>query len=209
MASRLPARLPDLLVGLACVFLIVGLLWFALSRNRHVSRSSATIPAQMRSIHQAALAYGVDNGGRLPGLHPDGSLYDNAPAARYRMMTHAGYLTARELISPLEAESTTDYSFAILDLSEPGLRREAWTVDARPDAPVLSERPETTPLLGTWSGWVMWHQATLGPLSTPVRYAESPSVTTNYAPSGPRLENDHLFRAQGPDDAYLIAVETE
>lgn len=207
MSSRLPVRLPDLIIGVACVLLLVGLAWFALSHNRHASRAGGAVPAQLRSIHQALLIYGVDNGGFLPGLSADGTLLTNDPAARYEMLLEGQYLGNDDLLSPLDADESVDYSYAILDIASPGLRRGAWTTEPLPDAPVLAERPGRKPWLGAWAGWVMYHRATLGPFSEPMRYAESPRVAASYAVSGPITGEDELFQAEGADDAYLIVDE--
>lgn len=208
MPLRAGFRWPDLAIALFCVFVLMGITFLALSRNRHSSRANGEVPLQLRSIHQAMLVYGLDNGNYLPGLNADGSLYTNQPAQRYGLLVEGNYLDAQKLLSPLDTQASVDYSYAILDIGSPGLRREAWTVEPRPHAVLLAERPRRKPMLGEWAGWVMYHRATLGPLSTPAEYAESPWVSASYGSTGASSSTDDLFSAESNDDAYLISDES-
>ncbi|MEM7626245.1 MAG: hypothetical protein AAF333_11670 [Planctomycetota bacterium] len=207
MSSAPRFRLPDLLVGLFCVALLIALAAVALTRNRHVSRGSQVVPTHLRSIHQAMLIYSTDNGSRLPGLNPDGSLLTNDPAERYGLLTDGGYLAPELLVSPLDPDPSAEHSFALLDIGEPGARRDAWTTDPRPDAPVLAERRATLPGRVRWSGWVMFHRLALASDAGLPEHHPSPRLRTRYTLDGPFNEADDLFAAEGADDAHLIAAE--
>lgn len=155
---------------------------------------------------------GLDNNHYLPGLNPDGSLLTNDPAQRYQLLTAGSYLEPDILISPADARPDAVYSYALLDLSQPGARRDAWTTQAAPDAPILAESLAATghgDAPAAWSGWVLWHSPylTAETAATSTERADSPRLRTRYRLEGPFNADDDLFAAEGSDDAYLIASD--
>ncbi|MEM1110202.1 MAG: hypothetical protein AAGH99_16065 [Planctomycetota bacterium] len=209
-------RWPDVIVGVGCVLLTAALAWIAFApRSKNVDHD-LVIQQQLRSIHQAMLLYGFDNGGYLPGLNPDGSLFTNNPADRYDLLVNGNLLPADQLVSPADARPAPAFSYAISDLSEPGDRRDAWTVEPAPDAPILAESPAAVGRApDQWSGHVLWHRPYLTPGIAPrinpesatphTQHEGAPRLRTRYTPTGPHQESDHLFTRAGPDDAHLIA----
>lgn len=215
-------RWPDVAVGVGGVLLIAVLGWVALGPARPPVGHQVAIQYQLRTIHQAALLHGLENNNYLAGLNADGSLLTNDPAERYELLIDSDYLTADLLISPADARPDAAYSYALLDLGSPGARRDAWTTDAAPDAPILAESPAAlglpaaspTPVSGGgasggWSGWVLWHSAylTADTAARSTELADSPRLRTRYADTGPFNEDDDLFAAAGPDDAHLISAD--
>lgn len=213
-------RWPDVAVGVGGVLLIAVLGWVAFGPTRPPLAHQVAIQYQLRTIHQAALLHGLGNNNYLAGLNADGSLLTNDPAERYGLLVNGNYITADLLLSPIDTRPDADLSYAILDIGSPGARRDAWTTDAAPDAPILAESlaslgiqtDDTTPLSGTsggWSGWVLWHSAYLtadtAALST--ERIDSPRLRTRYADTGPFNADDDLFAADGPDDAHLISAD--
>lgn len=206
-------RWPDVAVGVGGVLLIAVLGWVMIAPTSPRAAHRVVIPHELRQIHQTMLLYGLDNGQFLPGLSADGAMLTNDPAERYELLIDGDYLSADLLVSPADARPDAAYSYAILDLAEPGARREAWTTEAAPDAPILAESPAALGLaddaISEWSGWVLWHSAYLtadtAALST--ERIDSPRLRTRYADTGPFNEDDDLFAADGPDDAHLISAD--
>ncbi len=202
-------RWPDVAVGVGCVLVIGALLGVMIGPTSPRLAPQVEIQWQLRSIHQTMLLYGLDNNRFLPGLNPDGTLLTNDPAERYELLVAGRYLTSDFLRSPADARPDAAYSYALLDISTPGARRGAWTTEAAPDAPILAESPASLGLDGPaeWSGWVLWHSAYLA-AETAAESAErvqSSRLRTRYTPDGQFNDDDDLFAAQGPDDAYLLS----
>ncbi|MEM9915697.1 MAG: hypothetical protein AAF911_12115 [Planctomycetota bacterium] len=113
-------------------------------------------------------------------------------------------------MSPADVRPNAAYSYALLDIATPGARRDAWTAESAPDAPILAESPAALGLAddatAEWSGWVLWHGSylTAETAATTTEQADSPRLRTRYTADGPFNEDDHLFAADGPDDAYLL-----
>lgn len=186
--------MPDMVVAVVCTVLILVVGWFVFKGSPRSARDSTVIPFQLRSIHQAMLLYGFDNHDYLPGLNPDGSLLTNEPVARFSLLLKNDYLMPGVLVSPAESNPQVHYSYAMLDIAEPGERRAVWTTEAAPDWPILAERYVNEKQPGDWSGWVLFHRDYLVP-----GVALSEKIGPPAAVSG-----DALFEAVGPDDVYLI-----
>ncbi|MEM9420376.1 MAG: hypothetical protein AAGA25_15205 [Planctomycetota bacterium] len=171
------------------------------------------MPNQFREIHQAMLFYGFDNNNYFPGLNPDGSLLTNDPAQRFELLLDGNYTSISNLVSPADvrpdALAESKYSYAILDIASPGARRDAWTTEAVPDAPILAESPAALGRPEEWSGWVLWHSAyvTAESAAMSVEQAESSRLDTRYSEELPLNVNDDLFVAESADDAYLIETD--
>lgn len=187
--------------------LLVGVLvWVMFSPTKSLD-TDVVIQSQLRSAQVALLQFGFDHNEYLPGLAPDGSLLNNDPASRYRMLTDPGYLEPALLVSPNDARPNAVYSYALLDLSEPGSRRDAWTIASAPNAPVMAESLASHGDPEVWSGWVLWHSLSIEAAAFTTEHLASPEVRTRYTDSGDFNEQDDLFGAEGPDDAYLIETQ--
>ncbi|MBB6428718.1 hypothetical protein [Algisphaera agarilytica] len=155
------------------------------------------------------LFHGMSNQNFMIGLEADGGLLTNDPAERYQLLVEGNYLTPDVLVSPADVRPDAAYSYALLDIASPGARRDAWTTEAVPDAPILAESPAALGKPEAWSGWVLWHSPYLTAESAArsVEQVESSRVNTNYSEELPFNLDDDLFVAEGPDDAYLIEAE--
>ncbi|MEO1237001.1 MAG: hypothetical protein AAFX76_09460 [Planctomycetota bacterium] len=214
-------NLPDLLVALFAVAVIAVVVAVVLPRHRHDARVALPVPVQLRTIHQSLLLHGFDHNQYLPGLTPNGDLATNNPAQRFALLTNHGYLDPEMLLSPDTPKDAPTISYTLLDIAEPGDRRDAWTTDLRPLAPVLSERPDA---FAARPAFVMLHDANVADLLAPTdnpnltltnpRSFDRPVLDTRYLPPEPPASSptpdhlaDHLFESTTPHDALLLPAD--
>lgn len=207
--------------------LLIGIMLPALGAARRTARQMQN-NTQVRSIHQAAVIYSQNNNGFFPGLTAQGEILEDGPmttgdsgngatpAARMWIMLDGNYFTSDYAISPSETLTPwagghvlpSEFSYALLDISEPGGRRDEWRDTLNTEAAVISDRNTGvsgdpadymsihTDTPGDWRGSVVWND-------NHVVFETDAILYTKYADYAPN-PNDNLFEAAGANDAMMI-----
>jgi len=186
-------------------------------KNSRGHRRGRDYSSQLRGIHQGLVTFATSNKNRFPGLDAEGSTLDLSVEARYQILIDGDYFTPEYAISPSETDpliqpwdekspvTARNYSYAMLQVPEEGGRRDEWGQTLNSQAIVISDRNTgsvanpTSILTGRnkgWSGQVLWNDNHIG-------FENSHLFETKYG-GGKLNPKDHLFVADGPDDALLI-----
>ena len=166
---------------------------------------------QARGIHQGMILYADGNGGYYPGLDAEGQPVALSVEERLKILIDGKYLSPYEVISPADRRrkiwesgpfTSKHYSWAMLQVPEAGGRYQEWRETMNNDAIVLADRntgtaDETRSIHSRrqWTGTVLWQDHY-------VRFETTHIHDTNYG--GIKNVADHIFRAEGDDDAYMI-----
>ncbi len=196
--------------------LMVGMMVPALGAARSTAYQMQN-QTQVRGVHQAMVMYAQSNRTYFPGLDENGDPVDLTPAGRLLPLLEGNYFTGDYLVAPNDVGMTawthgellpTEYSYALLEIGQPGGRRDEWMETLNTDAVVLSDRntgSDTTSTISSIhtepdSGW--W-RGTIAYNDNHVMFETTPTVPTKYADTPPN-PHDHLFEADGADDAMMI-----
>ncbi len=207
--------------GLSLVFVpfvLIGIMLPALGAARRTARKMANT-TQVRGIQQAMISYGSSNGSFYPGLDSKGRPVDLTVEERFFVLLDQNSFSGSYLISPAESDPakhdwlsgqvTQDhYSYAMLDVSDPGSRRREWQQTLSSLAITLSDRNTDTsgvpthaqsihsPFPGQWQGAVARNDG-----SATIEHTHI--LSTKYR-SSPGHTNDDIFEMAGNDDAAMI-----
>lgn len=206
-------------VALAVVLpLVIAILLPALGAARRTARQM-TNSTQMRGIHQAMVVYAQSNRSQYPGLDQSGNPVDVTVENRFKILLDANFFTPEYIINPQDSSKTKwpghgtfnvdNYSYSMLDVSEPGGRRDEWRETLNTMAVVLSDRNTgsnsttqvssiwTSPNSGDWRGSIA-HNDNSTMFETTHRVYQ-----TQYGGANPN-NDDNLFDATDTDDAMMI-----
>lgn len=205
---------------IVCIFLLLGgvvviVLPGLVGRGTRTPSLAMQSNTQARGIHQSLVMYAQGNGGHYPGFDSSGNLVDASVEYRYQQLLDGMYFTGEYMISPVDSRvewlggpvSSSNYSYAMLDVNAKGERAQEWRETLNQFAPVLSDRnsgPEFggtiasvhTNTLGDWQGSVAWND-------NHVRFEVTHLVDTIYGAGASNI-GDNLFEEAGGDDAYMI-----
>ena len=188
--------------------LLVAIFLPALANGGGSPRMQAN--TQMRGIHQGMVMYAYDNHGYYPGFNAEGEPEALSVEERFRLLLDGDYFAPDYLVSPSERRrpwesgllTSEHYSFAMLQVPEAGGRYDEWRETLNARAAILADRntgtanqPDSIHIRGEWRGGVAWNDNHVGFETTHIH-------DTNYG--GVDNRDDHIFRAAGDDDAYLI-----
>jgi Domain of unknown function (DUF4190) len=207
--------LGGLSLTLAPIALLIGIMLPALGAARRAARQMQNT-TQVRGITQGMVTYAGSNKGNFPGINAYGDPVDLTVEGRFAEMLDQNLFSGEYLISPSETKivwtagpvTMDNYSYALLDISDPGLRRSAWRRAIGYIVPVISDRNTGTSgastdvmsihtnFPGDWAGSVGFNDGS----ATFENYHE---IQTRYG-SGPVNPNDNLFEMAGNDDAMMI-----
>jgi prepilin-type processing-associated H-X9-DG protein len=209
--------LGEIVILIFAVLLFLIFIVYSLGGANGDSYQRAMDMSNMRQLMIGIHAYGIDNLDYGPGLDDKGKILGRSVEGRYRLIVGDGYTTSEVLISPYEDEKTiwttgvfssNNYSYAMLQLPDEGVRLSAWRLDAEPEAVWLSGRNAGTDAAsgvmsirtddpGEWRGPVAWAD---GHVTT----EDDQYVDTKFQSDGTVISDDNLFEAVGDDDAYMI-----
>ncbi len=217
LSGRGMAMAGAIMGGIACCMLVVSILAGILLPALGSARKTAyriKSNASLRAIHQTMVVNAQSNGQWYAGLKRDGSPDDLTVEGRYQQLLKSGMVTPELLINPQEdkdkllwaggAVTDMNYSYSLLDISEPGPRRKEWRDTNNVRAVVISDRNTELPsmpasvwttLPGDWQGGVSFNDGRVEFLMTHV-------MDTQY--SGVITRDDSLFESTGPMDAHMI-----
>ncbi len=214
------------IVGLLATLALTSCGLTAARRNANMMKNST----QVRSILQTMLTFANSNRGVLPGMRQVQSEppeFAEPPAAdielseqgghavesRYALLLKDNYFEGDVLISPVDGGkqawtaglvTTANYSYAMLQIDEPGARQRAWTgLALGATTPFMCDRlsagnpgePQTYQSI--WSTRAGEWQGTIGFADVHTEFVSSPT-----APSG--TSEDDIFSRDGPDDADMV-----
>ena len=196
------------------------------NHGHHHMRSST----QIRGIHQAMVMYAAgnvhDGVEYFPGTAGKDQLVDGGRVAgRMQILIDDNYFTPEYMVAPRDTAITEakagakitarNYSYALLSIEQPGRRRAEWTTTLNSDAPAVADRntgSDTQANInslrsnrpGTWEGAVAWNDnhvthETDAQVDTEMGHFQYTNPSTAVV-----TQDDHLFEAAGPDDAYLV-----
>ena len=206
-------------IPMAVIAILIALLLPALGAARHTARQMQN-NTQVRGIHQAMVMYAQSNKSYYPGIGLQGEVVDPSAAGRLQLLLEGNYFTGEYLISPSDTGMTpwtsgqllpTEYSYAILDIAEPGGRRDEWRDTLNTEAVTVSDRNTGvsgnpadymsvhTDTPGDWRGSVGWND-------NHVVFETDAILSTKYGDYDPN-PNDNLFEAAGANDAMMIHDE--
>lgn len=222
------------LIVILCMGALLAVIVLPQLGRRSGDSRPATNMTQLRGIHQSFVIYAQGNKGNYPGLDGSGSVIDPTLSGQFATLLDGNYFTPEYLINPMDRAVTEaidygsgyvvsvfNHSYAGLDLSVPGGRRNAWSETLDTQEVVLGDRnigPD--PHANTRSVWSDPSEHWRGGI---IRNDNSTSfevthvVETAYtepstrsgaatAKSGTRHFHiaDNLFNAAGPHDAWLV-----
>ncbi|MEX2546131.1 MAG: hypothetical protein WD316_13470 [Phycisphaeraceae bacterium] len=166
---------------------------------------------QLRSVHQGLVMYGGGNGAYYPGLDAEGEPVAIDVEDRLKLLLDGDYFSPDYLVNPQDAARTPwesgpftsdHYSYAVLQVPEAGGRHDEWRETLNTNAIVLSDRntgtadaPASVHDSEQWRGGVVWNDNHVG-------FETTHRLDTAYG--GFEHTDDHIFKADGDDDAYLI-----
>lgn len=200
-------------VVLLLLIFVVLVLLPALGNGHGSPRMQSNL--HLRGIHQALVVHADHhNHGYFPGLDSTGKPQQLDVEQRYKMLLDQNYLSPEYLVSPLDGQTQPwrsgaltahHYSYAMLQVPESGGRYAEWQNTRNPRAIVLADRNTGTVARPTsvqsdrrhpgWQGGVVWNDNAVG-------FEQTHVYDTVYGDIENR--NDHLFRAESDNDAYLI-----
>lgn len=208
--------LGGLSITLIPVALLIAILLPALGAARHAAQQMVNT-TQVRQVVMAMDAYSQNNGGYYPGIDASSLPIELTVEGRYAEILDSNYITGNVLISPNETKTvwqsgpvTSDnYSYALLDISDPGPRRSGWSGYVNTQgAPVISDR--NTGTSGAAHDVMSIHTGTPGDWAGSVGFNDGHASFENYHEvqtqygSGQPHPNDNLFEMAGEDDAMMI-----
>jgi hypothetical protein len=206
----------SLLFGLIAI-LMLGIMLPALGAARSTARQMQN-NTQLRGIHQSLVIAAQSNSRHFVGLDRNGDPIDVTVENRFRILLDANYFTGDYAISPSEAGKTPwqhgmtvtsdNYSYAMLEVIDPGGRRTEWAETLNTEAAAIADRNADP--AGSVSNPYSVHTGPGGGWRGSVAYNDNHVVferhhvlpTTRYGRHQHR--DDHLFEATGPDDALMI-----
>ncbi len=226
LSGRGPALTGAILGGVGTVFsllaipvLFIAMLLPAIGSSRSVAQQMQS-NTQLRGIHQGMSIYAQHNqvgtsAGRFPGLNADGSVNDVSVAFRYHELLDKNLFGSEYAIAPTDNKTawisgpvTTDnYSYSMLDVSDPGARQNEWSETLSSEALVMSDRNTgndaqqqvssiwTTPNSGQWEGGVVYND-------NHAQFQTGHLAETRYG--NMTRSADNIFKMTGPDDAAVI-----
>lgn len=197
--------------------LMIGILLPALGAARRAAQQMKNT-TQVRQVVMGMTSHSQNNGGYYPGIDSSSFPVDLTVEGRYAELLDLNYFSGDVLISPSETKTvwqsgpvtTANYSHALLDISDPGPRRSAWSnyyIGALP-APVISDR--NTGTSGAAQDVMSIHTGYPGDWRGSVGFNDGHATFENYHElqtqygSGPVKPNDNLFEMAGDDDAMMI-----
>ena len=210
----------ELLVVVAIIFLLLSVFWPAHGCSAKTPAMQILNSTYLRGINQSLIMTGDDNNDWMLGFSESGELIDGSVEYRYAHLLEGDMLPGSYLINPHEDTKqvwesgpvTSDhYSYAMLDIDEPGARSRAWNLGNHHEPGVvdvtLSDRNTGvdtsagisslfTEASGRWKGGIAY-------IDGHVEYRSEAILDTTFDQDGNRL-GDHLFEAEGPDDAMMI-----
>ena len=204
-------------ITLVPVVLMIGILLPALGAARRAAQQMKNT-TQVRHVVMAMNAHSQNNGGYYPGIDSSSLSVDLTVEGRYAELLDMNYFSGDVLISPSETKTlwqngpvtTANYSHALLDISDPGPRRSAWSIyhTGGLPAPVISDR--NTGTSGAAHDVMSIHTGYPGDWAGSVGFNDGSATFENYHElqprygSGPVYPNDNLFEMAGDDDAMMI-----
>jgi prepilin-type N-terminal cleavage/methylation domain-containing protein len=154
----------ELLVVISIIALLIGILLPALGAARRTARQMQN-STQVRGIHSALVLFSQGNNTYYPGVNTIGTVLDGAAVAaaittnpqdavlgdvpfRFRELVEDNYFTGEYMISPSETKTTwasgkvtkANFSYALLDITVVGQRRNEWRDTSNSEAVVLGDR---------------------------------------------------------------------
>ncbi len=213
----------SILLGPVAVVLMIGIMLPALGAARRTARQVQN-SSQLRQIHLGMLSYAMSNqaganAGWYPGLDAQGRAVDLSVEHRFGLLLDAGYVAPDYLLNPADVVTTPydynhggpltahNYSYAMLNITQPGGRRDEWRETYNFAAVVLADR-DTTPMHGPPGSKSVWSDAgwrgSIARNDGAVMFEHSHIIPqTQYGQSQPNQQDD-LFTPSGTDDAWLI-----
>ena len=195
-------------VAVAAVLLSLAVL---LAIIFHEPRPPKDRGRQLRGIHQGLVMYAQGNNDYYPGLNAQGEPIAIRVEQRLKLLLDGDYFSPEYLVSPVErgrepwrsGPFTAEHnSYAMLQVPESGGRHAEWRDTMNTRAAILADRntgtvddPSSIHYRHAWRGHILWNDNHVG-------FEMSPLQETEYG--GVRNEQDHIFRAEGDDDAYMI-----
>ncbi len=204
----------SLLLGI--VALMIGMMLPALGAARTTARQMQN-NTQIRGVHQALVMYAQGNQSNFPGLSGRGeatTLTDGSVAGRLQVLLDNNYFTGEYLVSPSESLTpgqpgvplrASNYSYALLEISEPGGRRDEWRETLNTEAVAISDRNAGdandvySVHTSSHEGW----RGAVGYNDNHVVFESTHVVPTKYG-HYPAHRADHLFVPAGTDDAWMV-----
>ena len=221
--------LVETVVVIAVVLLVLGAVlllsagnFFGGRRAPHRQLQNAT---QLRGIHQGMVIYAQGNKvggatGYFPGLDASGYPLDVTVEHRFQVLLEADAFTPEYLINPDDVSKVAwdpkagvplisgNYSYAILDISEPGGRREEWAETLNTQAIVLSDRnigsDADAKVQSIWSDPGEWRGNVVRNDNSTSFELDVGDFETRYGSSKVINLGDNLFASPGTDDALMI-----
>jgi hypothetical protein len=216
------------LAGVVVLTLLLSTLLLPMG-NHAQARSYSS---QLRGIHQGLVTFANSNKNWYAGVDASGNDAGITIEERYQLMMEGDFFTPEYAISPSEddplihewSETGTvtqdNYSYAMLQVPNPGARREEWKQTLNSQAIVMSDRnvgnmtdtfgihshgyrkqtgsygcTSSSRLVDHWVGQILWND-------NHVEFIETDSPDTQYGVVS--NTSDNLFRSTGDNDALVI-----
>ncbi|MEX1091026.1 MAG: DUF4190 domain-containing protein [Phycisphaeraceae bacterium] len=211
-------------VILGCIgttlWIVLGLLGIQFAATTRGHRPSRTLQnsTQVNGVIRGCILYAQGNGEHYPGMDSSGNLQNATVPQRFELLLQGNYLTSEYMISPSETDpsivkyrsgsvTSSNYSYSMLSIADPGSRRAEWYVTTNSQAAVVSDRniggavPTQYqsihyPHPGQWRGSVGWNDNHTELMTTPIMPITKYDQTT--------IVNDDLFAAISAHDALMI-----
>ena len=220
----------EMLVGITVivVVLVAGFVLLRPIRIGHPGGHHLRNSVQVRGIHQGMVIYAQGNklgGGKgyFPGLDAEGEPVDLSVQARFKILLDREAVTPEYLLNENDEKSghktawhpgsgeafgSDHYSYAMLDISDEGGRREEWAETLNTQAVVLSDRNTGSDSdmnvdslwvreAGTWRGTVVHNDNS-------TRFETTHILNDTRYDGGEFNATDNLFESAGTEDALLI-----
>ncbi|MEM6552861.1 MAG: hypothetical protein AAF750_12145 [Planctomycetota bacterium] len=179
----------------------------------------------LNAIHNGFNQHALNNKGYYPGLDASGTVVHSTLSEQFAVTLNAGLFEPDTLISPVDTHheeavrtgegyevTSENHSYAGLSLTEPGGRRDAWSSTGSAEEIVLADRNTGFDSYYAESVWVgegqgYWRGSVVRNDGS-VEFETTHILSTSYAKRESKQswvwENDNLFEAVGPHDAWLV-----
>lgn len=207
--------LGGLSITIVPVLLMIGILLPALGAARRAARRMQNT-TQVRGVAQSLVIYGDGNRGYYPGIDQFGNPADLTVENRFWVLLDNNSFSGEYLVSPSETKTvwqsgpltTANYSFALLDISDEGGRRDEWRETINVSAITVSDR--NTGTSGANADVMSIHTGSPGDWAGSIgRNDGSASFDNTHEQDvrygrGQTYSLDNIFEMTGTDDAMMI-----